>query len=193
MFFQKKNQCSWKAHRFKSLVSIELFAWNTITIMGIQDKNTKNSIKSKDCPKSKTPRELEKLCIDTLHNSCSVHRLAFSTSGISWVHRGMFSTSGFSIQYKSKAFMNLLPHMNHDIPRCTHGIPRCAEHTLFRVIDWLVYCYEVKCTVQWAEEHIRNNVCRLSSKPQLTLKLSLVRLFSSTTGLFPVCRRILDL
>ena len=22
-------------------------------------------------------------------------------------------------QYKSKAFMNLLPHMNNDIPRCT--------------------------------------------------------------------------
>ena len=29
------------------------------TIMGIQDKNTKNSIKSKNYPKSKTLRELE--------------------------------------------------------------------------------------------------------------------------------------
>ena len=22
-------------------------------------------------------------------------------------------------------------------------------------IDWLVYCYKAKCTVQWTEEHIR--------------------------------------
>ena len=36
------------------------------------------------------------------------------TGGCS-VHRGF--------QYKSKAFVNFLPHMNHDIPRCTHGIP----------------------------------------------------------------------
>ena len=26
-------------------------------------------------------------------------------------------------QYKSKAFIKLLPHMNHDIPQGTHGIP----------------------------------------------------------------------
>ena len=25
-------------------------------------------------------------------------------------------------QYTSKSFINLLPHMNHDMPRCTHGI-----------------------------------------------------------------------
>ena len=35
-----------------------------ITAMGIKDKNTKNSIKSKNYPKSKTLRELEKLDID---------------------------------------------------------------------------------------------------------------------------------
>ena len=31
------------------------------------------------------------------------------------VHRGF--------QYKSKAFMNLLPHMNYDIPLCTEHPP----------------------------------------------------------------------
>ena len=31
-------------------------------------------------------------------------------------------------------------------------------------IDWLVYCYKAKCTVPWAEEHIRKDVCRLNSK-----------------------------
>ena len=61
--------------------------------MGIQDKNTKNSIKSKNYPKSKTLKEFEKL-----------------------------------------------------------------------YIDWLVYCYEGKCIVQWAEENIRKDVCRLNSK-----------------------------
>ena len=30
--------------------------------------------------------------------------------------------------------------------------------------DWLVYCYKAKCTVQWEEEHIRKDVCRLNSK-----------------------------
>ena len=34
---------------------------NNITIIGIQDKNMKNSIKSKNCPKSKTLREIETL------------------------------------------------------------------------------------------------------------------------------------
>ena len=42
-----------RGHRFKSLVCIKLFTSNTITKMGIQDKNTKNSIKSKNYPKSK--------------------------------------------------------------------------------------------------------------------------------------------
>ena len=54
------------AHRFKSMVSIKLFTWNTITIKGIEDKNTKNSINSKNYPKSRTLRELEKLDIDWL-------------------------------------------------------------------------------------------------------------------------------
>ena len=31
-------------------------------------------------------------------------------------------------------------------------------------IDWPVYCYKDKCAVRWAEEHIRNDVCRLNSK-----------------------------
>ena len=62
--FQKKNECSSDAHRFKSLVSIKHFTLNTITIMGIQDKNMKNSIKSKNYRKSKTLREFEKLYID---------------------------------------------------------------------------------------------------------------------------------
>ena len=31
-------------------------------------------------------------------------------------------------------------------------------------IDWLAYYYKAKCTVQWAEEHIRKDVSRLSSK-----------------------------
>ena len=57
--------------------------------MGIQDKSTKNSIKSKDYPKSKTLRELEKFDID---------------------------------------------------------------------------CYKAKCTVQWVEEHIGKNRCRLNLK-----------------------------
>ena len=47
MLFQQKNECSLEAHRFKSLMSFKLFTWNTITIMGIQDKNTKNNIGSK--------------------------------------------------------------------------------------------------------------------------------------------------
>ena len=45
---------------------IKLFTSNTIPIMRIQDKNTKNSIKSKNYPKSKTLRELEKFDIDKL-------------------------------------------------------------------------------------------------------------------------------
>ena len=51
--FQKKNEWSLEAYRFKSLVSIKVSFSNTITIMGIQDKNMKNSIKSKNDPKSK--------------------------------------------------------------------------------------------------------------------------------------------
>ena len=31
-------------------------------------------------------------------------------------------------------------------------------------IDWLVYCYKAKGTMQWAEEHIRKDVCRLNSE-----------------------------
>ena len=61
--FQKKNECSVETHRFKSLVSIRLFTRNIITIMGIQDKNTKNSIKSKNYHKSKTLKEFENLTL----------------------------------------------------------------------------------------------------------------------------------
>ena len=61
--------------------------------MGIQDKSTKNSIKSNNYPKSKTLTELEKFDI-----------------------------------------------------------------------DWMVYCYKAKCTVQWAEERIGKDVSRLNSK-----------------------------
>ena len=76
--------------------------------MGIQDKNSKNSVKSKNYPKSKTLRELKKLDI-----------------------------------------------------------------------DWLVYYHKAKFTVQWVEEHIGKDVCRLNSKLAsitVTLKLSLVYL-----------------
>ena len=43
-------------------------------------------------------------------------------------------------------------------------------------IDWLVYCYKAKRTVQWAEEHIKKDICWLNLKlaPHLTLKLRLV-------------------
>ena len=50
---------------------------------------------------------------------------------------GMFSTLRF--QYKSKAFISLLSHMNHDAPdvlmltlRCTEH-PQCTELTLYGV------------------------------------------------------------
>ena len=71
--------------------------------MGIQDKNMKNNIKSKNYPKSKTLKEHEKLDI-----------------------------------------------------------------------DWLVYCYKAKCAVQWAEEHIRKDVCRLNSKLASTTDTQIV-------------------
>ena len=61
--------------------------------MGIQDKNTKNSMKSKNYPKSKTLGKVQRLDIDLL-----------------------------------------------------------------------VYYYKPTCTVQWAEEDIRKDVCRLNSK-----------------------------
>ena len=34
-------------------------------------------------------------------------------------------------------------------------------------IDWLVAFYKAKCTVQWADEHIRKDVCRLNSSTHL--------------------------
>ena len=49
-------------------IHFKLFTWTTITIMGIQDKNTKNSIRSKKYPKSRTLREPEKFEIDWLVN-----------------------------------------------------------------------------------------------------------------------------
>ena len=61
------------AHIFKSLASIKLFTWNTIIMMGIQDKNTKNGIKSNNYPKRETLREPEKLNIDWLvYCNCTV-------------------------------------------------------------------------------------------------------------------------
>ena len=44
------------------------------------------------------------------------------------------------------------------------------------LIDW--YIVKAKCTIQWEEEHIRKVVCKLNPNypPQITLKLSLVRL-----------------
>ena len=60
----KENECSLEAHGFKSLVCISFFTGNAITIMRIQDKNTKTSIKSKNYLKSKTLKELEILDID---------------------------------------------------------------------------------------------------------------------------------
>ena len=44
--------------------NLKTFTQNTTIIMRIQDKNKKNSIKSKNYPKKKTLRELEKLEID---------------------------------------------------------------------------------------------------------------------------------
>ena len=64
MLLLEKNECSYGAHRFNSLIAIKLSTGNNIIITGIQDKNTKNSIKSKNYPKSKTLKELEKLDID---------------------------------------------------------------------------------------------------------------------------------
>ena len=64
--------------------------------MGIQHKNTKNSIKPKNYPKSKALRALNKLDI-----------------------------------------------------------------------DWLVAFYKGKCAVQWVDEHISKDVCRLNSNIHL--------------------------
>ena len=50
----------------KAWCPLSFFTWNTITIMGIQDKNTKNNIKSKNYPKIKTLRELEEFDINQL-------------------------------------------------------------------------------------------------------------------------------
>ena len=78
---------------------------------------------------------------------CSAHRgTSWCMWGIPWVHRGVFSTSGDimmhvgdtmstsgDVQYIGvfkinwKAFINLLPHIHHDIPRCTYDIPRCTH------------------------------------------------------------------
>ena len=64
MLFEKRNECSYEPHKFMSLVSIKLFIRTTIAIMRIQDKNTNNSVKSKNYPKSKTLKEFEKFDID---------------------------------------------------------------------------------------------------------------------------------
>ena len=49
----------------------------------------------------------------TLYNVCSAHGGYHEYIGGCSVRR--------SFQYKSKAFINLLPHMNNGVPRCTHG------------------------------------------------------------------------
>ena len=75
------------------------------------------------------------MCVQDI-GKCSVRRGVFSTlEGYhEYIGGDIMSTSrgyheyigGCSVhrgfQYISKAFINLLPHMNHDIPRCTHGI-----------------------------------------------------------------------
>ena len=48
----------------KAWWSIKLVNRITITLTGIQDKNTKNTIKSKNYPKNNTLREPEKLDVD---------------------------------------------------------------------------------------------------------------------------------
>ena len=67
-----------------------------------------------------------------LYNVCSVHRGdIMSTSGgyhdaCGEYHeyiRGCSVHKGF--QHKS---VNLLPHMNHDIPRCTEHLPMCSRY-----------------------------------------------------------------
>ena len=54
----------------------------------------------------------------TLYNACSAH--GGGGGGGYYEHIGRCSVH-WSLQYKSKAFINLLPHMNN-------GVPRCIEH-----------------------------------------------------------------
>ena len=63
MIFQTKNECSLEAHRFQSLCALSFFL-KFIIIMRVQDKNTKNSIKSKNHHTSKTLRDFKTLYID---------------------------------------------------------------------------------------------------------------------------------
>ena len=70
------------------------------------------------------------------------------------IHVSDIMSTSWDVQYigvfdiNQRLFINLLPHMNHDIPpmyswyppdvlmvspRCTNGIPRCTEHTLYTV------------------------------------------------------------
>ena len=74
-----------------------------------------------------------------------VERYHDSYGGKPCVHRGF--------QYKPKAFINLLPHMNHDIPsmyswytsdvlnmpQCTHDIPHVNHEFLRRTEHTLMY------------------------------------------------------
>ena len=43
-------------------------------------------------------------------------------------------------------------------------------------IDWLVFCTKAKYTVQWVEEYIKKDVCRLNSKPAFTTSTQIVQL-----------------
>ena len=49
-------------------------------------------------------------------------------------------------------------------------------------IDWLVYSYKAKCTVQWAEEHILKDVSRLNPKLASTTN---IQIESSQTSNMP--------
>ena len=112
--FQKKNECSLEAHRFKSLVSIKLFTWNIITIMGMQDRNTKNSIKSKNYHKSKTLREFEKLYNDWMvycYEAKGTEQWAEENmrKDVCWLNSNLTSTTNTQLQIDSsltKSFVN---------------------------------------------------------------------------------------
>ena len=51
------------------------------------------------------------------------------------------------------------------------------------LIDCMVYCYKAKCNVQWVEETIRKDVCKLNSKLVSTTNTQIeFRLKALSTG-----------
>ena len=64
--FKGKMSASKRLIDSKAWCLLSVFTWNTITKMGIQNKDIKNSTKSKNYTKSKTLSEIEKLDIDWL-------------------------------------------------------------------------------------------------------------------------------